>query len=283
MYNIEYKDIKKNPLFLQECITDNGFVIVKNIFENKFIEKLNREIESLKLLRKVKVNQFAIANAFGNYRKFSKLLDEDRIKSVLKSYFNNKKFGFWGHSDILVNVYSPWHKDDGGEDIKTNYFRFDSIKKEDAVIIKCAFYLQDHDYDRNGLWVIPKSHREYFPGKLKPFNTKIKKNDLLLFDARLTHRGSQITFLPYFTENKFLFKLANKVNSKITQYISKLFCLKLSKNRNAIFFTVGELNKTSHSFGVNMVENAKNKGYPISSLDIDLKKKLNKEGIFTYP
>ena len=207
----------------------------------------------------------------------------------MKQYFKNKRYGFWGHSDILVNIKSAWHKDDGGENIKSNYFGFDAIPIKNAVIIKCAVYLQDHSKDEKGLWVIPKSHKQYFPGKEKPIDTKLTKNDIILFDARLTHRGQQFVLLPYINRSRTLFVLANRINSKLSKLISflykKLFNAVKMKgdNRNAIFFTVGKYDKISHQFGINMIKSNVKKNFPITKLKQSLKNELKKDGIFTYP
>lgn len=287
MNTINFSKNNINSNFILNSLNEDGYVIIRDIFENELIDDLNNSISKIKQEDPyVSRKQFSIGNAFGKHEKFGSLLLNKKLNDVFKYGLKIKNIGFWGHSDILVNILSPWHKDDGGENPETNYFGFDSIKNEKAVIIKCAIYLQDHHNNDEGLWVIPKSHREYFPGKLDPINTKLKKNDLLLFDARLSHRGKQKVILPYYTKNKTIFKIANKFNSKFSTITSCFFNIiktKFEKDRNAIFFTIASVNEISMVFGRRMAQASEKKGYSILKLNSKIKKNLEKNGFYIYP
>jgi hypothetical protein len=196
----------------------DGFAVVKNIFDDQVSSELRDSCVSIARSAGVdEGEQFGLANAFSKHASVASVLVNENINYLISELVDSERWGFWGHSDVSLNAEAPWHKDDGGENIDENYFGLDAIADDSAEIIKFAIYFQDHRYDGGSLSVIPKSHRQYFPGNGLPIDTKATRYDIVILDARITHRGYQNVIFPYVTLSRMLFIVANKINAKFTK------------------------------------------------------------------
>jgi len=126
------------------------------------------------------------------------IFENKDLNGALKTLVSEELI-FLHHSDAHVDTVAGkgWHTDainnsDGrqGKRWKDMYITKDiwsEYNEEKYCVIRIAFYLQDHVDNKNGLFVIAGSHNK---GKIqKEMFLKTKTGDVILFDARLQHRG----------------------------------------------------------------------------------------------
>ncbi|QDP62152.1 MAG: hypothetical protein GOVbin1807_151 [Prokaryotic dsDNA virus sp.] len=188
-----------------------GFLVLRKAFD----------VEACKVLKETILEYFTneqgqlLKNTTKNYRDGKQCTAPMAFNNVelykLNTIFNNKKLNdtlnditgnklmFLHHSDAHVDTVAGkgWHTDainnsDGrqGRRWKDMYITKDfwSIQdKEKYCVIRIALYLQQHTDDKNGLFVRAGSHNK---GKIqKELYVKTNLGDVILFDARLQHRG----------------------------------------------------------------------------------------------
>ena len=291
------KNIKAAKTFLFSTIENDstefvtsfrqdGFAVVRNILDDRVSTKLRADCIAIAKQAGVDEDeQFNLANAFGSHSSVASVLVNENVNLLINKLVDGERWGFWGHSDVSLNAEAPWHKDDGGENIEENYFGLDAIAEDSAEVIKFAIYFQDHSDDGGSLSVIPKSHRQYFPGVGTPIDTKATSNDIVVFDARITHRGLQSIVVPYLTFNRKLFIFANRINAMFTtsfRAFKKRIGIKQA-TRCALFFSVAKYGEITDAFGRNMVAHAERKGARIGGVHPKVKTELLKRGVFVYP
>jgi ectoine hydroxylase-related dioxygenase (phytanoyl-CoA dioxygenase family) len=111
----------------------------------------------------------------------------------------NNSLMFLHHSDVHVDTVAGkgWHRDcinnSSGRNsvnwkdkfITKNYW--DTSIDEKYNVIRAALYLQDHSKNNNGLHIIAGSH--LLDNNYKEMYIPTKLGDVILFDARLKHKG----------------------------------------------------------------------------------------------
>ena len=195
----------------KEKIQKFGFTVIRKAFD----------VSSCKRLKEVVLDYFTdtngqlMKNTTKNYRdgkqctaplafnnpelqELNIVFNNEKLNNALNLITDNKLM-FLHHSDAHVDTLAGkgWHTDainnsDGrqGKRWKDMFITKDiwtEIDKEKYCIIRAAFYLQAHTDDQNGLFVIAGSHNN---SKIqKEVYVKTELGDVILFDARLKHRG----------------------------------------------------------------------------------------------
>jgi len=188
-----------------------GFVVLREAFDKESCETLKDSIlqfftnEDGQLLKNTTKNyrdgkQCTAPLAFNTKElKTTHIIFENKkLNQVLREITDDKLF-FLHHSDAHVDTVAGkgWHSDsinnsDGrnGKRWKDMYVKNDfwsEVDGEKYCVIRLAFYLQEHCDNNDGLFVLAGSHnRSKFT---KELYVKTKVGDVILFDARLQHRG----------------------------------------------------------------------------------------------
>lgn len=180
-----------------------GFLILRNVFDQKQCETFKKEILKFYFGEENKSFNYYAPNyrdgkqtvcplAF-NFEKLQSLLtifDNIQLNKVLKELTDNKLL-FLHHSDAHVDTVAGkgWHRDTDWQlknhDNKINIW--DDKDNEKYCVIRIALYLQDHHLDTNGLYIRAGSHKKEGPSK--EFYAKTRTGDVILFDSRLYHKG----------------------------------------------------------------------------------------------
>ena len=192
-----------------------GFYVIRNAFT----------IEKCYSIKKHIINHFTDSegkltkNLNKNYRNGDQAISPmafnlDYNLDLCEAIFKNKKINnainlitkektiFLHHSDIHVDTVAGkgWDTDAmnnsngrDGKNWKDMFITRDvnsMINNEKYCVIRAAFYLQDHTEDGGGLFVIAGSHNN---SKIqKEIYVKTGLGDVILFDARLKHRGGSV-------------------------------------------------------------------------------------------
>ena len=188
-----------------------GFVVLRQVFDKESCEDLKQVIlkyftnEDGELLRNTTKNyrdgkQCTAPLAF-NVPELEKthVIFENKTLNAALNEITEDKLVYLHHSDAHVDTVAGkgWHSDsinnsDGrqGKRWKDMYVKNDfwsEVSGEKYCVIRLAFYLQDHCDDQDGLFVVAGSHKN---SKFrKELYVKTKLGDVILFDARLQHRG----------------------------------------------------------------------------------------------
>ena len=182
---------------LKEQITDQGYIILNNVFTKEELAMCGHEINNY-----IK-NNSTLKNSGGisipdfikkkELYKTSLLKDNEKIQAALLDIFGSDNYRFCSHNDIGINRICPWHKDKLNGPI-AKYETVDIWKKhngEQHEIVKVLIYLEDHSNNNDGLKVVPKSHLTSKINSQGWIQLKPKIGDVIIFDQRITHRGME--------------------------------------------------------------------------------------------
>lgn len=180
-------------------LKEDGYIIIKNFYTPKDILTMRQIILHN---MKYKKNMFITGNNSGSkpdflrdpsFKNIISLLKINDIHHIMKQVFN-APFHLCSHNDIGLNRIVNWHKDTLNNEYKiyqkTNIWT--KHEGESHEIYKFLIYLQDHSNNNDGLQLIEKSHSnpiiELGSTYKKYINSSI--GDVIIFDQRITHRGS---------------------------------------------------------------------------------------------
>ena len=188
-----------------------GFVVLRQVFD----EECCSELKSVLLEYFTDDNGNLLKNTTKNYRdgkqctapmafnvpeleKTHVIFENQKLNNVLNEITDNKLL-FLHHSDAHIDTVAGkgWHSDsinnsDGrqGRRWKDMYVENDfwsQVDGEKYCVIRLAFYLQEHSSNQDGLFVVAGSHLKN--GLTHEMYVKTNLGDVILFDARLQHRG----------------------------------------------------------------------------------------------
>ncbi len=186
---------------LKRQITDQGYAILNDVFTKEELASCENEINHY--IR----NNSTFKNAGGisipdfikkkELYKTSLLKDNKKIQTALLDIFGSDNYRFCSHNDIGINRVVGWHKDKlNGEYAKyQSHNIWKSHQGQSHEIVKVLIYLQDHTNNKDGLQVVPRSHRGHQAKKVIHQAKKVilqpKLGDVIVFDQRITHRGME--------------------------------------------------------------------------------------------
>ena len=221
---------------LNESMQKNGFFIIKNAFPKEKLLEIKTKIEKHLEKEGVERRWGGVSSGLTSIenKNYFKLLESkelfDRINMTL--YGSDKKvipLGAFAH----YNIPSSWHTDEKKE-----------YKDKELLPYRVAIYLQNHEDNNQGLWVVPTSHKDFFvKGRLlllfkKQQYTKTKFGDLIVFDLRLLHRGWKPSFSYYLTY-LFSFLVPTKAFKKSYRLFLKGQYSCQKKDKTSLFMTFG--------------------------------------------
>ena len=179
----------------KEELQTKGFFIVKNVFSNSEIQEFKNII-----MNYIKTNK-CIINAKGitipdfikcsKLEKIAEIKNNKKINDILSEIFDNN-YRFCSHNDIGINRIVGWHKDKlNGEHAKYETCDiWNEVDGEKHEIVKVLLYIEDHSNYNQGLKVIPGSHLERKINIKNVHQLNPAIGDIIIFDQRITHRGT---------------------------------------------------------------------------------------------
>lgn len=178
--------------FVENKLTEDGYIIVKDVFSDQEIDHI----------RGICSEYLFSGNGFQTDGGLSKpdWVSDNSLEPVKKLIFSKKiekliekdilqEVEFLGHCDLQVNRSVGWHKDRLNNEArrfeKTNPWV--KIQGETMKIYKAFIYLQDHENNDDCLRVILGSHKleDVSSGQIQQI--RMRKNDVLIVDVRMTH------------------------------------------------------------------------------------------------
>ena len=180
-------------------LKEDGYIIIKNFYSSKEILYMRQIILHNMKVRK---NMFITGHNSGskpdflrdpNFKNLLPLLKLNTIHHIMKQIFNTP-FHLCSHNDIGLNRIVNWHKDTLNNQYKV-YQKTDIWSQQEGEnheIYKFLIYLQDHSNNNDGLQLIEKSHLNPIIDLADRNKKYINSNlgDVVIFDQRITHRGS---------------------------------------------------------------------------------------------
>jgi hypothetical protein len=169
-----------------------GYIVISDFFSDKEIQHM----------REVSEEYLFSGNGFLTDGGISKpdWVNDSRLNSIKNIIYEKKiefeiqkhikrEVHFLGHCDLQVNRTCGWHKDrlngEARKFEKTNPWT--TIAGEEMQIYKAFIYLQNHIDNNDCLRVVPQSHLREDLSHDNVEQIKMKSNDILISDVRITH------------------------------------------------------------------------------------------------
>jgi len=219
---------------LKESMKKNGFFIIENAFSKEKLLKIKEKLESHLELEGIERRWGGVSCGLSpvENEKYLDLLESSNLFDEINRelYGADKKvisLGGFTH----YNIPSSWHTDE-----------YKEYKDIEALPYRVAIYMQDHQENRQGLWVVPNSHKSFFmKARLsllfkKDLYTKSKLGDLILFDLRLLHRGWKPSIYYYFSY-LFSFLIQHKKLNRAYRFFLKNKYRRQKKDKTSLFMT----------------------------------------------
>jgi hypothetical protein len=248
---------------------ENGYLVLPGFLKPE-------EVERLRSTSKAHLAEHAVfvdggttqMDAFRHIPGLRWLLTDARVLEAFR-YFCGPNLEYCHHSDVHMNKFTGWHKDNHGHDD----WRLEPDGTQFGVY-KMAFYLQDHSKGPTALFVRKGSHRtaDVHTGEIVELRPSV--GDAVFFDTRISHKG----------EEKSAF---GKVFSKIspsraltTSVLQALRQLSGKEEKMSIFFTYGWPNAfTDEHVGITIDRQLQQSGEATYALPNDLARQLTDAGI----
>lgn len=196
-----------------------GYVVLENVFSSFEIESFKNEILNYTKIKGLKSHSITdFVNLDPELKTVINIKNNDKIHNALKMIFKSDDYRFCQHSDISINNTNSWHKD-RLNGIYRQYEKYDiwnSSLEDKHEIVKVLLYLEDHTHDDEGLKIIDGSHldREIHVSTYTQLKPKI--GDVIIFDQRVTHRGTSCV-----TKERILVTFGFGKNNKFTDQFEK--------------------------------------------------------------
>jgi len=218
-----------------KALDQDGYVVFENIFSDYEVNQIKQIFynDFPKECIKRENGSSILPNASHVLENFQDhVVLNKNLLFAMKKVFNNEEFAYTSHSDMHINVSSPWHKDDGGGKYFAgldNYFDSNICK-----VFKIGLYLRDCS-KFGGLTIKKGSHlkkdirfgeEQYLPSKA---------GDIVIFDVRITHKGDSKS------KTGIISRLIDKLNFKEKKQ-------NISYERLSCFFTFGLNNIYTQTF-----------------------------------
>ena len=181
---------------IRDLFLRDGYLVCKWIFDVKDIKSCREEILNYvdKSIRTIPSNGISIVDFVGRniLPETSKLMKNKKLQNLLKNIFGGDDYRFCSHNDIGINRTVGWHKDklNGEYAIYETCDIWNEVDGEKHEIVKVLLYLEDHSNDNHGLKVIPGSHLERKINIKNVHQLNPAIGDIIIFDQRITHRGT---------------------------------------------------------------------------------------------
>ena len=190
--------INKNIL---EEFKQNGYIVAKNVFSPDFLSLCKKEILSYKSKNShiCKKCNFGISipdfvNKHTQLKNTISLKDNANLHHYLEFIFGGShQYRFCQHNDIGIDRVVGWHKDKLNG--KYEKYQVQDIWSENGLeghkIVKVLIYLDDHSNNKGGLQIVPGSHIIKEINSKEPVQIYCNLGDVIIFDQRITHRGTE--------------------------------------------------------------------------------------------
>jgi hypothetical protein len=171
-----------------------GFVVVSGVFPPGEVAELRDTVGDVLEERRIPFGLGEVLpNAAVEAPAVAHLFHHTAVLAAVREVLDVAKPVFTMEAGVHRNVTGPWHKDLGEHVIRGGYYGCaDPCSRDDCRVLKVAVYLQDH-VAGTGLTVRPGSHRMADLTRGEEVALRTRAGDVVLFDARLTHRGAAPT------------------------------------------------------------------------------------------
>jgi ectoine hydroxylase len=193
-----------------------GYLIVKNILNNKEVDDIN---QILKLLEKKQpvarglsepgIKKSLVHSLHKNKEFIEKVEKKNWFQSISAKLLNSNKISVW---NAKANLKKRWNG--SAEYYHQDYIYWKELGFKSSQLMNCMIFLDDHSHLNAGLWIFPSSHKKMYKHKpflninslhknfiephlldkiskkYKPISINGKKGSCLFFHCRLIHGSS---------------------------------------------------------------------------------------------
>lgn len=232
-------DTQSTPSSIRKCIEENGFALAKGVFTPDEIAALREEVHEF-FRTDGRCYDFGKTqpDAMSRIPSLRRLIVDNRMLDLARAAAGRDDIQFTFHSDAHQNMLSGWHTDTQA------YFSREESSPADFEVHKIGIYLQDHSSNKQGLTVVPGSHRDrdLRADAAEALSTGV--GDVVIFDVRIFHHGDKKQWhervLRKVLGNESAAYTAGTVLRKLTGRADKL----------SIFFTYGWPNEHTREFAL---------------------------------
>ncbi len=193
-----------------------GYLIVKNVLNNKEVNDINKVLKSLEKKQPVArgvtepgIKKSLIHSIHKNKDFIEKIEKKNWFQSFSAKLLRSNEVTVW---NAKANLKKRWHGT--AEYYHQDYIYWKELGFKSSQLLNCMIFLDDHSHINAGLWVFPSSHEKmnshkpflninslhkYFiepelldkiSKKNKPISIKAKKGSCLFFHCKLIHGSS---------------------------------------------------------------------------------------------
>ncbi len=184
-------------------------------------------------------------------------------------YFCGDQLEYCHHSDIHMNKFTGWHRDNHG---KNDWAP--GADGQPFAVYKMAAYLQDHSRGPTALYVVPGSHRTNADTGAPVAELRPAIGDVVLFDIRIKHKGE---------ENSLFGKILKRISPSralTTRILQGMRSMQGAPEKMSVFFTYGLPNeRTREHVDLTIERQLRQSGEQKYELANDLRSQLTDAGI----
>lgn len=245
----------------KEEIDQNGWILVKNVFNtdeiNKFREDIQQEKDHTGDLLSSKL--------------LSKIVSDKRIIDTIKECLGSDEIYYYGDSSFSINVVgNGFHKDSRDRGEKNSQ----EFKDKDYSLLRLGIYLQDHTKHSKGLCLRTASHLSPNLKEGKIENVKSEIGDLVIWKLTTTHSANAdvISMIPTIS-----------LHPRIARLFPSFMKQKFINPRMAVFMSFGKVDNYASDY----IEYLKTRKYAIdrwlsSNYDKEAINEMEKNNVKVY-
>lgn len=232
-------DAKPTPEAIRKCIEEHGFALAKGVFSHEEIATLRDEVNHF-FRDQGRCYDFGKTqpDAMSRIPSLRRLIVDSRMLDLARAAAGRDDIQFTFHSDAHQNMLSGWHTDTQA------YFSREESSPADFEVHKIGIYLQDHTSNKQGLTVVPGSHKERTLRAEAAEALSTGVGDVVIFDVRIFHHGDKKQW-----HERVLRKI---LPNESTAYTAGTMLRKLAgrADKLSIFFTYGWPNEHTRQFAL---------------------------------
>jgi hypothetical protein len=175
---------------MTDDLATRGYSILKGVLTRAEVRRLTEQVDGY--FRRNRIDSrlgVAKANAVAEAPELVWIFTHPGILEAVRASLESESLVLVDNG-FSKNIINGWHKDVGfGWFEDGGYFGCDPFGRDDCRVHKIAIYLEDHRTDGSGLTVRVGSHRTAALNQGDVERIHTDAGDVVIFDARLTHRG----------------------------------------------------------------------------------------------
>jgi hypothetical protein len=239
-----------------------GFAVANQVLMSEEVDLLRKQVDGYFRSRRIDCRLGGVSShSVSDYPDICWIFGHQGIVRAAKEILDTDEL-LLVEAGFSKNIVNGWHKDVGfGVFEDGGYFECVPFGRDDCRICKVAIYLEDHIGSECGLAVRHASHGTDSLQEGEIQRVRTRAGDVILFDARLTHRGQD--YDPFRERVQGIRERSARLLGRALlpdfawnelEYLAESRLYTRSPARRGVFFAYGVVNERTRSFGKRVLE-----------------------------